>query len=212
MITPLQLKSVCPSLDINAASVLAPLLVETCTRYGISKQSLPYFLANLIHESGGFTIKVENLNYTTPERLVKIWPSRFSLNGGDGKYKAGLYVRNPEALAILTYNGRMGNRTGTKDGFTFRGGGYAQLTGRDAYEQYFKHVKSKADLQILTVEEMAHFVMINDKWAMDSAGWFFSVFKKLNGTFDFMTVVKKWNGGTIGYTERVALFNRCKVL
>lgn len=212
MITGLQLKSVCPTLDINRANTLAPLLSETCSRYGISKQSLPYFLANLIHESGGFSIKSENLNYTTPQRLLKIWPSRFSLNGGDGKQKASLFVRNPEGLANLTYNGRMGNRSGTRDGFVFRGGGFAQITGRDAYQQYLNYVSKVFNTDIDTAEEMANFVMINDKWAMDSAGWFFAVFKKLTGTFDFMTVVKRWNGGIIGYADRLKYFNRCKIL
>ena len=36
-------------------------------------------------------------------------------------------------IANQAYNGRMGNRPGTNDGWNYRGGAPAQRTGRDAY-------------------------------------------------------------------------------
>jgi len=208
MITAEQLKVACPSLTTVRAIALLPLLIGTCEKYGISKQSLPFFLANLIHESGGFTIKVENLTYTTATRLIAVWPSRFSIDGSGGKAKASLYLRNPEGLAELSYGGRMGNVKGTKDSYIFRGGGFAQITGRDAYQQYLQHLASQGRAGTFTPVTLAATVQTIDLYSMDSAGWFFSVFKKLNTTFDFKTVCKRWNGALIGFEDRKKYFQR----
>ena len=40
----------------------------------------------------------------------------------------------------VVYNGRMGNRPGTDDGYNFRGAGYLQTTGRDNFIRYGKLV------------------------------------------------------------------------
>lgn len=87
------------------------------------------------HALGQFTVETqgwsrfeENLYYTTPSRLVAVWPSRFTLS------KARLYVRNPQGLANLVYNGRMGNRPNSNDGWLHRGSGFIHLTGRDNFK------------------------------------------------------------------------------
>ena len=41
----------------------------------------------------------------------------------------------PVAFGIWAYGDRMGNRPGTEDGFTYRGGGIFQTTGRSAYKE-----------------------------------------------------------------------------
>lgn len=43
---------------------------------------------------------------------------------------------DPQALANMVYNGRMGNRRDSNDGFHFRGRGPKQLTGRDNYTAF----------------------------------------------------------------------------
>lgn len=209
MITTQQLKTASPSLSDARAKIILPVLIDVCQRYGITRQSLPFFLANIIHESGGFTIMAENLNYTTPGRLVAVWPSRFSLTKVDDKYLASSYVKNPDLLGNLVYNGRMGNRPKSNDGYTFRGGGFAQITGRDAYQAYTDFINSKNPVK-LSISDIAGRVQSDVSYAMDAAGWFFSVFKKLNGMTDLRKVVKLWNGGHIGMAERQAIFNRCR--
>ncbi len=110
-------------------------------KYGIDTAlKASHFLAQIAHESGDFTIKTENMNYTTPQRVVDIWPSRFNLTGEGGKKNANEYVKNPEKLANAVYGGRMGNDN-PGDGFRFRGGGYLQCTGREAYKGYSEYLK-----------------------------------------------------------------------
>ena len=100
-------------------------------RHGISASPirLHFFLAQLGHESGGLTVVSENLNYRA-ERLVKVWPSRFA-SIDDALHCAG----NPEKLANTVYSGRMGNGPpASGDGWRYRGRGYIQITGHDAYD------------------------------------------------------------------------------
>jgi len=95
MITAEQLKKICPNLKLERATTLAELINKVCPKYNINNPArLQAFIAQIAHESGGFTIKQENMNYTTPARLVAIWPSRFNLTGEGGKANANNYVRS----------------------------------------------------------------------------------------------------------------------
>lgn len=88
-----------------------------------------YVLATAYHETGlNMSPNVESLNYTTAARIRAVWPNRFVSVAA-----AQPYVRNPKGLANKVYNGRMGNRTGTDDGWNYRGRGQVHLTGRDNY-------------------------------------------------------------------------------
>lgn len=101
-------------------------------RHGVDANGrrLTHFLAQMSHESGGFSHRVESLNYTTARQLTKTWPSRFPT-----EQAAQPFVRNEEALAEKVYGGRMGN-TRAGDGFRYRGRGLIQLTGRKNYREY----------------------------------------------------------------------------
>lgn len=85
------------------------------------------FLANITHETSGFTRLVEILHYTSAARICAVWPSRFPTEAD-----AAPFVRNGPALAERVYAGRMGNTT-PGDGWRFRGRGCYQTTGRDNY-------------------------------------------------------------------------------
>jgi len=93
---------------------------------------LCHFMAQAAHETGGFTIFRESLNYTTAKRLRKVWPSRFK-----GKTDAELarLVKNGVALGDEVYMGRMGNDK-PGDGYAYRGGGFFQTTGKGAVASY----------------------------------------------------------------------------
>ena len=178
-------------------------------KYGISTElRAAHFLAQIAHESGDFTIKTESMNYTTPARLVEIWPSRFSLDGsGGGKKKASDYVKNQEKLAEAVYGGRMGNNN-PGDGFRCRGGGWLQLTGKDAYKGYAAYLGK-------TVEETADLLRSDNKYALDAACWEYVINMKLNPVADqgstddiIKTITKRVNGGYIGLADRTAHFRK----
>jgi putative chitinase len=176
-------------------------------KYGINTGlRAAHFLAQIAHESGNFTIKTESMNYSTPARLVEIWPSRFSLDGTSGKKKASDYIKNQEKLAEAVYGGRMGNNN-PGDGFRFRGGGWLQLTGKDAYKGYAAYLGK-------TVEETSDLLRSDNKYALDAACWEYCTRMKLNTVADEGAtdgVVKKItrvvNGGYTGLDDRIKYFH-----
>lgn len=100
-------------------------------RYGIDSPLLvAHLMAQLSEECGAGTEVVESLCYTTPERIRKVWPSRFPTVAS-----AIPYLRSERKLADKVYNGRMGNAVGSDDGYNFRGRGPSQTTGREGYER-----------------------------------------------------------------------------
>jgi putative chitinase len=102
-------------------------------KYGIdSPLVLAHVMAQISHECGAGHDMIENLNYSNA-RLRAVWPSRFPTVAS-----AQPFVNNPKALANKVYNGRMGNKTGSDDGWNFRGRGGSQTTGREGYERVAK--------------------------------------------------------------------------
>jgi putative chitinase len=113
------------------AERFAPHIAAACTRYSITTpRQVAAFLAQTGHESGGFVRLVENLNYTTPQRIMAVWPRRFP----GGLAEAAQFVRNPDRLANRVYANRLGNGDETSgDGARYLGRGLIQLTGRANY-------------------------------------------------------------------------------
>jgi predicted chitinase len=109
-------------------------LVKQMSASGISdpkEQAL--FLAQMDHESGGFSRLEENLNYRSPKRLMEI--SKTARLKGANAVKSAL-SQGPEGVAELLYGGRkdLGNSQ-AGDGYKFRGRGFTQLTGRANYAE-----------------------------------------------------------------------------
>lgn len=107
-------------------------LIKAMDAGGITDQkSKAMLMANLDHESGGFTKNEENLNYSA-KRLQEVFPKYYSTPEA-ARADAG----NPEAIANKVYGGRMGN-TEAGDGYKYRGRGDIQLTGKNQYEDMGK--------------------------------------------------------------------------
>jgi len=91
---------------------------------------LAHFLAQCGHESGGFKLVQENLNYSA-QGLQNIFGKYFPGNLEES------YARQPQKIASRVYANRMGNGDESSgEGYKFRGRGYIQLTGKDNYKSF----------------------------------------------------------------------------
>lgn len=170
-------------------------LNETFQRYEINTPlRMAAFIGQCYHESGGFKVLHENLNYSA-EGLCRVWPSRFpSLEA------AQPFHRNPDKIAEKVYSGRMGNNE-EGDGALYIGRGCIQLTGKDAYTL-------AGDALGVDFMHSPDLVAI-PKYAALTAGWFWNK-RNLNkeaDAKDYTGMTKKINGGTIGLDDRVAHIN-----
>lgn len=168
-------------------------LNETFAKYDISTpKRQACFIGQCMHESMGFKVTVENLNYSAAA-LMRTWPSRFPDMDTAEKYE-----HNPQKIASKVYAGRMGNTTPEEAGM-YIGRGLIQLTGKDNY---------KAVSDALGVDLMANPQLVEQpRYAALTAGWFWNK-KGLNALVDDIeTMTKRINGGTLGLDDRKAKIN-----
>lgn len=172
--------------------VWLPAIRATCGEFDITApKRIAAFLAQVAHESGGFTRLVESLNYSA-EALMKIWPKRFPALEFAQKFH-----RNQELIANAVYSSRMGNGgPETGDGWKYRGRGLKQLTGKDNYTRCGKalNVDLVGDPDLL----------LRPGLAARSAGWFWSAngCAALADADQFELLTKRINGGLIGLKDR----------
>ncbi len=172
-------------------------LPDTISKFELNTPvKLAHFLAQAGHESGGFKVVNENLNYGA-KGLLSIFKKYFPTEA-----KAKEYERKPEKIANLVYGGRMGNGPeASGEGYKFRGRGYIQLTGKDNY---------KAFDAVVPEDILANPDLVATKYPLLSAAWFFhkNCLKKCVDASDAtVTAVSKCvNGGTIGLPDRLKHF------
>jgi putative chitinase len=160
---------------------------------------LAHFLAQCSHESGGFKLTVENLNYSA-ERLLQVFPKYFS------EASAKAYARNPEKIASRVYANRMGNGDeASKDGWKYRGRGFIQLTGKNNYAEFGKSIG---------VDVLSDPDKVSTEYHLLSAAWFWDKNKlnQLADKGDSDTIVDAItltvNGGHNGFQDRVNQFRK----
>ena len=129
-----------PPISGGKGVVIAALLAA-----GLSAKAQANVLAQVEAESN-FVPKSEDLYYSA-DGLANTWPNRFGQKGPDGKLLkdknnrvlpnqiATDIAKNPEKIAEAVYGKRkdLGN-TADGDGFKYRGRGFLQITGKDAYK------------------------------------------------------------------------------
>jgi putative chitinase len=153
-----------------------------------------HFFAQTSHETGGFTIFTENLNYSE-DGLKKIFGKYFPGNLNE------LYARNPQKIANRVYASRMDNgdeRSG--DGYKFRGRGALQLTGKENYKAFSDYLKKP---EIMTNPDL-----VATTYSFESAMFFFdknklwSICDKGINDTSILTLTKRINGGVHGLVDR----------
>jgi len=162
--------------------------------YDLSTNRAAHLLGQAAHESGGFKLTKENLNYSA-ETMCRVWPSRFKT-----VEDAAPYARNPKALADKVYSNRMGNGEG--EGHVWIGRGFLQLTGKDNYRSF------ASDMRLPDV--MTDPSLVETDYAFETAMWFF----ERNGLFaiadkgvddeTIKVITKRVNGGHHGLDDRMA--------
>ena len=166
---------------------------DVMQKFGIDTPvEVAHFLAQCGHESGGFRVVNENLNYSA-KGLQGIFKKYFPTS-----VLAEQYQRKPEKIANRVYVSRMGNGDETSgEGFKFRGRGYIQLTGKQNYTAFGKAIG---------VDICANPDLVATKYPLLSAAWFFSknCLAKCKDASDasVLAVTKCVNGGTIGLADR----------
>lgn len=210
-----------PTLEaLRAAKIKNPekwldAVIATCQEFEIdTPQRVAGFLAQTSHESGGYTMLSENLNYRAAT-LAACWPNRFAVLGADKKPKkengklvptavANSIAGKAELIANLVYSSRMGNGPAESgDGWKYRGRGLKQLTGKDNY------TRCSLALGIDLVNNPD--LLLEPLYAARSAGWFWRA-NKLSAfadVDDIKGMTKKINGGLIGVEQRQALYDAC---
>ena len=193
MITQALLQKLCPRTKAAILKQYVDPLNDVVEYYEISKtnERLSAFLAQIIHESGGFTAVRENLNYGAAGLMTKFKKYFPTIE------LAKEYERQPARIANRVYANRMDNGPESSgDGWKFRGRGLIQLTGRYNYTQFAKGLG-------ITVDEVVEY-METPEGACSSAGWFWDN-NELN-TYcdkkDFIGLTKRINGGTNGLEDR----------
>jgi putative chitinase len=167
---------------------------------------MAHFLAQALHETGGFTVLRENMNYSEA-RLITIFGVNHHSAAVTAAEAKGL-AHQPEAIGERVYglgNPRKARDLGNDepgDGFRFRGNGLLQTTGRGNHRRMGEACGLDFEGSPELVTDPDHAL----KPALQE--WTHS---KLNGAADrndIRTITLRINGGLIGLSEREAWLAR----
>jgi putative chitinase len=190
------LRAAMPKVTEANANAHLESLIDGMSRWSIDTPArIAAFLAQVGHESADLARTEENLNYSA-DGLRKTWPNRFPTIA-----VARQYARKPEAIANFVYAGRMGNgNVLSGDGWTYRGRGLLQLSGRQNYHAYAVEM-GEPDLRPDRLAKTPHAAL--------SACWFWNN-RNLNLLADYddaeavKAVTRRINGGLMGLEDRMA--------
>ena len=169
-------------------------ILDVVIKYKINTpRRLAHFLAQCHHESAGFNVVEENLNYSA-EGLRRTFKKYFT------QEQANEYAHNKVKIASRVYANRMGNGDEeSQEGWLYRGRGYIQLTGKDNYAA----LNDQLPGDILKNPDL-----VATRYPMLSAAWFWD-HNNINDLCDNETiedVTRKVNGGLNGIVDRSRLF------
>ncbi|WP_424411197.1 glycoside hydrolase family 19 protein [Pasteurella sp. PK-2025] len=161
----------------------------------LTKPQQAMFLAQCGHESAGFAIFIENLNY-----------SRFALLNVFRKYfneeTAKQYARNQQMIANKVYANRMGNGDeASGDGWRYRGRGIIQLTGKNNYTAFQNWLGYEVPPEAIS----------KDLDLAVKVGVWYWLSNELANINSVEKVTRRINGGLNGLPDRVNLYRKLMV-
>ncbi len=174
---------------------------------GLKGDSLIQFIANLQHETGGFTRFKESTSYRA-ERLLEIFGPKRLKDGTMSKGRNGLNslsmakaicLKGSAAIAEHIYGGDWGKKNLGNlfpgDGAKYIGRGPIQITGRSNYTTY----SNILGVDLVNNPDLALDPVIGARIAVDF--WKRKGCDTAAGLKDFIKARKLVNGGTLGYDE-----------
>ena len=143
--------------QVNDADVLAVVngiltkQQDVFAKYGITRDiHIVHMMAQFSHECGEGKEMTESLNYK-PAALLSQWETHFTPAQAQAYGRTANHPANQKMIGELAYGGRMGNAPPpSEDGFTFRGRGLIQTTGKAAYAELGQLV----DLDLVSSPEL----------------------------------------------------------
>lgn len=198
-ITSAQLSAIIPTLIGTKLATAVESLTKAMAEFNISTpHEKSAFIAQTAHESLGFSVFVENLNYSA-DALRRVWPTRFTAE------TALLYARKPEKIANKVYSGRNGNGTeASGDGWKYRGRGIIQITFKNNY----RACGTALGLNLVANPELLETPL----HAFRSGAWYWNSrnLNPLANTGDFIAITRAINGGINGLTDRQNFYLKAK--
>ncbi len=206
-----QLLQIAPLMGVQRADIFLGPLEAGMRRFGIeSLKCQAHYLAQLLHESQNFAVMAENLNYSPAGLQATFNPPghiRFSDEDAEKYGRTAAHPANQRMIAMVAYNGRMGNRIDSEDGYRYRGRGPIQITGHDNYLK----CSTAIGVDLLASPELLQ----EPETGCLAAAWFWAkgnpTGKSLNTLAelgDVGAITRAINGGNKGLLERSNLTQR----
>ncbi|WP_034947356.1 glycoside hydrolase family 19 protein [Erwinia oleae] len=166
-------------------------------------QDQAMFLAQVGHESSGFTRLIESFNYSVAGLSEFVRSGRITQKQANrlGRHsdEPALPFKRQQAIANTVYADRYGNNE-LMDGWNYRGRGLIQITFKDNYH----HCGDALDIDLVHHPDLLE----QDEAAARSAAWYFTSHGCLDYSGDITRITQIINGGLNGIDERICRYSK----
>lgn len=192
-------------------TAIADAFNKYAAQYGVTtSRRISQFLANVSHETGGFTKLEESLNYSVDGLLNGFGRHRISEADARRLGRTTMRKADQRAIANKIYGGSWGAKnlgnTQPDDGWDFRGSGPGQVTGRANFERVARDtgidVVSDPDKLRTADTGMLAALILWEKWGLNEQA----------DNNETTAIRRRWNGGDKGLEEVRAAYGRARRL